>query len=454
MSIVAQAERAPAAPAPHEVSPVNTPVLSARRVPELLAAPVADRRLTDQLNDLLSRSPADHCLMVSIDGRPVFTDHPDVPLIPASIEKLFTAEAVQSTLGNDAVLTTRTVLEDFADDGVVSGNLWMVGGGDPLLMTDAYAQHFKHQPVVHSRLEDLADRIKSAGITHITGSVIGDDTHFDTQRYLPQWPARFASLAEIGPMSALLVNDGLVAFPPSPDVHVPKETPADDAATHAADQLTQLLVARGIAVDGPAGSGPAPTDAKEIAHLDSQPVGAIVAAMLTESDNGSAELLAKELGVRDSGTGSTAAGAAAITKALRADNLPLDGTVQFDGSGLADNDRTTCAAVQTLLDRNGATSPFAASLPTAGQTGTLAERFVDSPLTGRVHAKTGTLNQATALAGYVDTFQGAHASFSFLMNLPAPQVITDDDVGLEEELAGILAKYPESVDISKLEPAP
>ena len=454
LSIVAQAERAPAAPTPRDASSVNTPVLSARRVPELLAAPVADRRLTDQLSELLSRAPENHCLTVSIDGRSVFTDHPDTPLIPASIEKLFTAEAAQSVLGNDAVLTTRAKVDDAAGDGTVNGNLWMVGGGDPLLMTDAYAQHFKHQPVVHSRLEDLADRIKDAGITHITGGVLGDDTHFDTQRYLPQWPSRFASLAEIGPMSALLVNDGLAAFPPSPDVHVPKETPADDAATHAADQLTQLLVVRGVAVDGAPGSGRAPDDAKEIAHLDSQPVGAIIAAMLTESDNGSAELLTKELGVRDSGTGSTAAGAAAVTKALRAENLPLDGTVQFDGSGLADDDRTTCTAVQTLLDRHGATSPFAASLPVAAQTGTLTDRFVDTPLAGRVHAKTGTLNQSTALAGYLDTYQGAHASFSFIMNTPAPQNIRQADVDLEEELTGIVAKYPETVDITKLEPLP
>jgi D-alanyl-D-alanine carboxypeptidase/D-alanyl-D-alanine-endopeptidase (penicillin-binding protein 4) len=255
-------------------------------------------------------------------------------------------------------------------------------------------------------------------------------------------------------MSALLVNDGLVAFPPSPDVRVPKETPADDAATHAADQLTQLLVARGVTVDGAPGSGPAPTDAKEVAHLDSQPVGAITAAMLTESDNGSAELLTKELGVRDSGVGSTAAGVAAVTKALRGEDLPLDDSVQFDGSGLADDDRATCAAVQALLDRQGPASAFATSLPVAGQTGTLAERFLDTPLAGRLHAKTGTLNQSTALAGYLDTVQGARASFAFLINVPVPQVISADDVGLEEELAGILVKYPETVDIAKLEPAP
>src|SRR5258706_10348773 len=121
----------------------------------------------------------------------------------------------------------------------------------------------------------------------------------DPQRYLPKWPARFASLAEIGPMTALLVNDGLVAFPPNPDARLPKEKPADDPAAQAANQFTQLLVARGIAVDGPPTSGPAPSGAHEIAQLQSQPMGQLLSAMLTESDNGTAELLTKELGVRD-----------------------------------------------------------------------------------------------------------------------------------------------------------
>src|SRR5205807_5552155 len=146
----------------------------------------------------------------------------------------------------------------------------------------------------------------------------------------------------------------------------------------------------------------------------------------TESDNGSAELLTKELGVRDSGTGSTAAGVAAITKALRAEGLPLDGTIQFDGSGLADNDRETCAAVQAVLDREGPQSAFAAGFPVAAQSGTLAERFVGTPLAGRLRAKTGTLNQATALAGYLQTLQGGQSSFAFLMNTPAPRRITED----------------------------
>jgi D-alanyl-D-alanine carboxypeptidase/D-alanyl-D-alanine-endopeptidase (penicillin-binding protein 4) len=452
LSIVAQAEKAPAAAAPHDITSPITPVLSARRVPEVIAAPVSDNRLIVQLNDLLTRTPDSRCLTVAVGGRMVFSERPNEPLIPASIEKLLTAQAVLSVFGPDAVLTTRTVATETPQNGQLNGNLWMVGGGDPLLMTNPYVQHFKHQPVTHSDLGALADRIVTAGITHITGSVVGDDSRYDTQRFLPQWPARFALTAEIGPLSALMVNDAFVEFPPTPDVRTPPVKLADDAAVHAADQLTQLLVAKGVRVDGAPTSGRAPDGSIDIAQLESVPIGQMVTAMLTESDNGTAELLTKELGVHDGGVGSTAAGVADVTKVLAAASLPLDGTTQFDGSGLATENRETCAVVQALLDQQGPTSLLAAGLPMAGQTGTLDKRFVDTPLVGRLRAKTGTLDQATALAGFLQTTQGSQVSFAFLMNARAPQKITQDDVDLEEELASILVKYPETVDVAKLGP--
>jgi D-alanyl-D-alanine carboxypeptidase/D-alanyl-D-alanine-endopeptidase (penicillin-binding protein 4) len=388
---------------------------------------------------------------VAVSGRVVFSDHPTDPLIPASIEKLMTAQAVLSVFGPDAVLTTKALSSAAPQNGELSGDLWMVGGGDPLLMTDPYVQHFKHQPVTHTDLATLADRIVAAGVTHITGNVIGDDSRYDAQRFLPQWPARFAISAEIGPLSALTVNDGLVEFPPTPDVKTPKEQVADDAAVHAADQLRQLLVVKGVVVDGMATSGRAPDGSHEIAHIDSPPLGQIVSAMLTESDNGTAELLTKELGLRDGGSGSTTTGVADITKVLQ-DTLPLDRTVQFDGSGLASENRETCAAVQALLDQQGPASAMASALPIAGQTGTLDKRFVGTPLSGRLRAKTGTLDQATALAGYLQTLQGSQISFAFLMNAPAPRKITSADVELEQELASILVQYPETVDVAKLGP--
>jgi D-alanyl-D-alanine carboxypeptidase/D-alanyl-D-alanine-endopeptidase (penicillin-binding protein 4) len=450
--VIAQAEKAPSAESGHQTTAAITPVLSARRVPEVIAAPVADSRLVAHLTDLLTRAPESRCLTVAVSGRIVFSDHPTEPLIPASIEKLLTAQAVLSVLGPDEVLTTRAVSSTKPQNGELSGDLWLVGGGDPLLMTEPYVQHFKHQPVLHSDLGTLADRIVAAGITHITGNVIGDDTRYDTQRVLPEWPARFALSAEIGPLSALTVNDAFVEFPPTPDTTPAKARVADDAAVHAADQLTQLLVARGVTVDGPPASGRAPDGSSVIAQLDSQPIGQILTAMLTESDNGTAELLTKELGVRDGVSGSTAVGVADIAKVLRSSMFPLDGTRQFDGSGLASENRATCAVVQALLDQQGPGSLLATGLPVAGQTGTLDKRFVDTPLSGRMRAKTGTLDQATALAGYLQTLQGSQLSFSFLMNVPAPRKITSADVNLEEELAAILVQYPETVDVAKLGP--
>jgi D-alanyl-D-alanine carboxypeptidase/D-alanyl-D-alanine-endopeptidase (penicillin-binding protein 4) len=451
-SVAAQAERPSPAPVASGVAAPLTPVLSARRVPEIVAAPVADRRLLAHLDDLFASAPANSCLTVAVSGRVVFSTNPAAPVVPASIEKLLTAEAAAAVLGDTTTFTTTAKAEGAPQSGVLDGNLWLVGGGDPVLMTDAYAQHFEHQPVTHTDLAGMADGIAAAGINHITGSVVGDESRYDTQRYLPEWPARFATLDEIGPMSSLTVNGGLTQFPPTPDVKTPKETPADDPAQLAADQLTQLLMARGVTVDGAATSGTAPQGATEVAHLDSPPLGDILGEMERESDNMTAELLTKELGLKDSGSGTTAAGVAAITKTLQAEGLPLDGTVQFDGSGLANQDSVTCALVQAVLDKEGPQSSLASHLAIAGRTGTLTKRFLDTPFAGRLRAKTGTLNQVTALAGYLESIQGAQLSFAFVMNVAEPQKITDDDQALEETLADILVQYPETPNVADLGP--
>ncbi len=71
---------------------------------------------------------------------------------------------------------------DRPHNGVVDGDLWLVGGGDPLLMTDAYAQHFRNQPVTHTSLEQLADQIVAAGVHEVRGSIVGDDSRYDRMR--------------------------------------------------------------------------------------------------------------------------------------------------------------------------------------------------------------------------------------------------------------------------------
>ena len=216
--------------------------------------------------------------------------------------------------------------------------------------------------------------------------------------------------------------------------------------------MTQLLTARGVVVAGGPRSGPAPQNTFEIAKIESQPVDQIAAHMTRESDNDAAELLTKELGVHDAGAGTTAAGVNVIRQALQERNLPVDGTTQVDGSGLASENRETCALIQSLLDVEGPGSTLANGLPVAGQTGTLDVRFLGTPVVGRLRAKTGTLNQVTALAGYLQTARGAQMSFTYIINVPPPQKITDDEVALDDQLASILDQYPETPDIAALGP--
>jgi D-alanyl-D-alanine carboxypeptidase/D-alanyl-D-alanine-endopeptidase (penicillin-binding protein 4) len=453
-AIAIQDEKAsPPPPAIGARSP-TTPVLSARRIPDIIAAPVADRRLVVKLTDLASRTPGVSCLTVHSGGREVFASNPTTPLSPASVEKLLTADAALSILGPDTTLRTSVLINGDVDDGVVDGNLNVIGGGDPLLMTDAYASSLRHAPTERTSLESLADRIVAAGVREIRGSVVGDDSRYDSVRYLSVWPTRFIDEADIGPMTALLVDDGFEQFPPSPDLRQPKETAAADPPALAATRLTEALVARGVVVGGPASSGRTPEGAKEIASIDSAPIKAIVGEMLRESDNQAAELLTKEIGLQKSGAGTTEAGIAAIAEALRADGLPADGTMQVDGSGLATQDQVTCAVVQAILDKEPPTSPIASGLPVAGETGTLEMRFVGNPAEGRLRAKTGTLNQVTSLAGYIDTVPGATLSFTYLLNVTAPTKVTADDVALQEELGAILVTYPEGPNLEALGPVP
>lgn len=157
-----------------------------------------------------------------------------------------------------------------------------------------------------------------------------------------------------------------------------------------------------------------PTDGAgiEVAVIDSPPIGDLVGAMLRDSDNGTAELLVKELG-RRRGQGSTAVGTQVVREVLSGRGIPLQGVRIADGSGLSDVDRVTCRAITTLLEARVA--DLAGRLAVAGRNGTLARRFLDPPAVNRIRAKTGSLEGTAALAGYVDTTSGATLAFAYVV---------------------------------------
>ena len=436
------------------VATAPRPVWSPDRLPALLAEAQGTVDLERAVDDLVAHSGARTCLAVYEGERPVLLRRPDAALTPASTQKILIATAALAALGPDFRYETRLVSDAPPRDGA-AGTLWLVGSGDPTLATPEYVQWLAARPRFQfhqaTPLTALADGLKAAGITTVTGGIVGDDSRYDRIRIVPSWKASYLIDNEAGPLGALMVNDGFTVFDPLSQAApaavvggtppVPRaEKRADDPAAHAASELTRLATTAGITIPGPARSGAAPPEATvTVGTVRSAPLSEIVAGMLRESDNTAAELLVKELGAVKRHDGSTPAGTAAVTDVLAGAKLPTTGLRLGDGSGLEVTNQASCALLAATLripDRQGAPqlSPL---LAVAGRSGTLSLRLAGTPLEGKLRAKTGSLDGVSGLAGYLD---GRRAlSFAFLTNGP----LSDSAARLlQDRLVALLAGYP------------
>jgi D-alanyl-D-alanine carboxypeptidase/D-alanyl-D-alanine-endopeptidase (penicillin-binding protein 4) len=317
--------------------------------------------------------------------------------LPASVEKLYTSAAALLLYGAEGHLTTRVLGATLPDDsGTIEGDVVLRGGGDPTFGTAA--------------AQGLANKLAAGGVTRIDGRVLGDESAFDAFRGPPS--SSFQLSSEVGPLSALAFNHGRTG----------KARPYWQAspAGFAAAQFEKALKKAGVKVTASARAGTAAGGMEPLAEWDSPALDAIVRAMNQPSDNFMAETLLKDLGAEFGSAGSTAAGARVVMDTVRRFGIaPL---VQ-DGSGLSRNDRTTPRQVVGLLKgmaNSEAATAFDASLPVVGRNGTMVHRMRSTAAQDRCHAKTGTLRDVSALAGYCTTAGGEHLAFAFLMNRVYP----------------------------------
>jgi len=310
-------------------------------------------------------------------GTVVFRENAELPLLPASAEKLAVSFAALRLLGPGFRFRTEVVGAGALDGKVWDGDLVLVGYGDPTLAT--------------KDLEALARDVAAWGIRRVTGRVLGDEGHFDTRRSAPGWKPSYLGI-ESRPLSALSVAEVELRG-------------ANSSAAASASALTAALERRGVAVAGAPRAGPAPTDGFALALDLSDPLAAIVRHMNRESDNFVAEMVLKELGASVVRQGSTNAGARVVRTELAAAGVSVAGVRIGDGSGLSQRDRLTAKALVGIL-RAGARDAsirdaFVTSLSVAGVSGTLEKRLGRRPTRGRVIAKTGTTNAASTLAGFI-----------------------------------------------------
>jgi D-alanyl-D-alanine carboxypeptidase/D-alanyl-D-alanine-endopeptidase (penicillin-binding protein 4) len=335
----------------------------------------------------------DVSVAVGIGDRIVYTHLGEQPRVLASNEKLLTSMAALDTLGPSFRYRTSAAADERPRAGVVHGDVWLVGGGDPTLTpTD---------------LSLLAERLRLAGIRRVTGDVIGDTAAFDRGWWAPGWLPQISRQYVVRPTALRLVGGD--------------SKPEGEAAA----VFTNAVRDAGIEVDGETSVTAAPRNLRTLATIASPPMSELLVEQNHESDNLYAELATKVLGERIGDDASTAGGARVIQRWAR--HIGTDSTVR-DGSGLSDQDRTSADGMVTMLLDARRAHWFDAlyrSLPAGGE-GTLSSRLAGVP----VRAKTGTLfiRPASTLSGYVRTQAGTLVAFSVLTHdLPDSTAVAIED---------------------------
>ena len=396
------------------------------------------------LAGLLDRRDGEQVVVLVVDehGREIVAHDPDHAVLPASTLKVVTAAAALITFGPQARFTTRIESTAPIDaDGVIRGDLHLIGTGDPVLATPEYGRWiYPARP--RTPFESLAEQLAAAGVQRVEGDVVGLVERFDGPRVADGWPDRYFSSFDARYADGLAVDAGvrtILTYPAEEDADgddaagdgaeavggtdggaVEADTedrdqptgPPDvriehtrEPAEHAVAELIRLLEEVDIEVAGAARVGdPLHAPIGRIAVVSSPPLEEILRFAVQRSDNQVTDAVFRAVGRQRTGTGSFASGERALKQVLEGLGIDPAGAVFADGSGLSRDDRLT-ARMLVDLDRamlRGRHAPTWRSLMAVmGESGTLASRLSGTVAAGRFEGKTGTLRDVAALSGTV-----------------------------------------------------
>ena len=384
--------------------------------------------------------------------------------IPASNVKLFTAAAALARLGPDYRFATDFYAKGKVRGGVLRGDLYLKGYGDPLF--------------VHEKMRDFVRRLKLRGVRRIEGDLVADDTFFDDKKHGRGWRVGRSIRPYLAPHGALSLNFGsanvLVApgdrvggparaylEPPShalrlwakvktsrgrhPQIWLGRKrskgkdlvqvggkfpakgrmklyrVPVTDPTAFTAGAVAAEFERQGIALKGGIRRAATPPDARLLARNLSPPLGEVVSGLNKFSNNFVAEQVLKTMGAETHGAPGTAEkGLRVVRDFLLSVGVSAKEIALADGSGLSRMNRASPRSLAVLLEaahNDFRLRPeFMSSLAVFGVDGTVKKRRRRGVDSRRVRVKTGVLNGVRAFSGYAAAGNGEILAFSILMN--------------------------------------
>lgn len=392
-------------------------------------------------------------------------------LAPASVTKLWTTAAAFDLLGADFKFVTKVYSSAaLTSQGELNGNLQVLCGGDPLF------EQKNRRDLGRPAMNKLADELHARGLRKVSGDIeiianrskrscgngvweMGDLREgfapaVDAAGYNsnvchvaihPGGAAGDTALVVLDPPFAPIAvrnsvvttsghDESWVEFNVTPcrdELELTGQMsigddpqyiwfPIQDPALYWGLALRDALAAKGISANGivrvtrDANSGP-----NLLVEFSSPPLTDIASIVNKESDNYLAEYLLSAIGQKVFGTNSTEAGLRGVLRYARDRGITRDKVSLQDGCGLSRQNIVSAEAVVKLLSamtKSDEANEFEASLAQSGVDGTIGGRLSTDGLMGRVHAKTGTIANVSALAGYIALDSGKRVAFAMICN--------------------------------------
>jgi len=383
--------------------------------------------------------------------------------VPASLSKIPTALTFLDQISMDHKFKTWVYHSGKIEKGILKGDLYLKGGGDPTFVTES--------------MWLLVNKLRRSDIKKIEGQLFVDESYFDSDYYSEGRQQKRVDRAYDAPVSALSFNWNSISIYVRPGkregdtarvytdpelpfiqvnnkakttghskttlavkrrldgekiiidvtgkISVSKDEKAfyksiGDAALWTGAVFKKVLNQAGIQYDGAVKKGVAPTSATQLIEYESWSVPRMMAALSKFSNNFVAEMLTKHLGKREGVPGNIEGGLVKIKRYLQKRKW-LDSQFVFENpSGFTRNNKMRADYLGRLLDgarKDFDSAPeFMASLPISGTDGTLRSRMKQT-MRGKVRAKTGYLSGVVGLAGYMETIKGEEPiTFVFFYN--------------------------------------